>query len=212
MEGLLFIDDEEGVRRSVARALKREPYDIFTVEDGRKEVSFVRENPARVCIVISDYKMPHMDGLETPTAIGAMNPEITRIILIGDSIMVVSGAPVAGADDALRAVQAAVSMQNEAAAVDRGLAADGRLRMRIGIGVASGRVFSGVLGSLRKKEYTCIGTAVNVAARLTAMAAPGQILISPGTYRKVAADIAADPMPEMVVKGIHSPMTVYRVC
>ena len=63
-----------------------------------------------------------------------------------------------------------------------------------------------------KKEYTCIGTAVNVAARLTAMAAPGQILISPGTYRKVAADIAADPMPEMVVKGIHSPMTVYRVC
>ena len=204
MEGLLFIDDEEGVRRSVARALKREPYDIFTVEDGRKEVSFVRENPARVCIVISDYKMPHMDGLETPTAIGAMNPEITRIILIGDSIMVMFGA--------LRAVQAAVSMQNEAAAVDRGLAADGRLRMRIGIGVASGRVFSGLLGSLRKKEYTCIGTAVNVAARLTAMAAPGQILISPGTYRKVAADIAADPMPEMVVKGIHSPMTVYRVC
>ena len=204
MEGLLFIDDEEGVRRSVARALKREPYDIFTVEDGRKEVSFVRENPARVCIVISDYKMPHMDGLETPTAIGAMNPEITRIILIGDSIMVMFGA--------LRAVQAAVSMQNETAAVDRGLAANGRLRMRIGIGVASGRVFSGVLGSLRKKEYTCIGTAVNVAARLTAMAAPGQILISPGTYRKVAADIAADPMPEMVVKGIHSPMTVYRVC
>ena len=330
MEGLLFIDDEEGVRRSVIRALKREPYEIFTVEDGRKGVSFVEKDPARVGTVISDYKMPHMDGLEALTRIGSMNPEITRIILtgyatmdaaitatnegvdgfltkpfdntelraqirdinlrkrlrqfvaepiyrelerspwalapryndvtilfsdvrgftamagqvspqqladflnhryfipmgeivygfggtvdkhIGDSIMVAFGSFAPRADDACRAVQAATAMQDRAAGIDRELQDEGGpLRLRIGIGVASGGVFSGVLGSLRKKEYTCIGTAVNVAARLTAMAGPGEILISRASYEKVAEMICADPMPQVAVKGFRSPMTVFRVC
>jgi adenylate cyclase len=329
MEGLLFIDDEEGVRRSLTRALKKEPYDLFTAEDGRKGVSFVEQDPARVGTVISDYKMPFMDGLETLTRIGAVNPEITRIILtgyatmdaaiaatnegidgflkkpfdnvelraqirniglrkrlrqfvaepiyreiekspsflqprynevtvlfsdirgftamaertspqeladflnhryfipmgevvyrfggtvdkhIGDSVMVVFGVPVAGEDDALRAVETAVAMQDMAVEIDSELDAGKGLHLRIGIGVATGSVFSGVLGSLRKKEYTCIGRAVNVAARLTAMAGPGEILICKSAYEKVAQTICADPMPPLAVKGFPSPMTVFRVC
>jgi adenylate cyclase len=132
---------------------------------------------------------------------------------IGDSIMVVFGSFAPQADDADRAVQAAIAMQDRAAAIDSDLdQKSGPLRLRIGIGIASGSVFSGVLGSLRKKEYTCIGTAVNVAARLTAMAGPGEILISRSAYDKVAEMISADPMPQVAVKGFHRPMTVYRVC
>ena len=51
-----------------------------------------------------------------------------------------------------------------------------------------------------------------VAARLTAMAGPGEILISRSVYGKVAEMISADPMPHVAVKGFHSPMTVFRVC
>ena len=124
----------------------------------------------------------------------------------------VFGAPVSHGDDALRAVQAAVAMQEAAEAIDRELAEQDGLRLRIGIGVAVGTVFAGVLGSLRKKEYTCIGRAVNVAARLTAMAAPGEILISRQVHSAVESDIAADPLPKVTVKGFNRPMTVYRVC
>ncbi len=329
MEGLLFIDDEEGVRRSVARALKREPYPVLTAENGRQGVCVVEEDPARFGTVISDYKMPFMDGLETLSRIGAMNPEITRIILtgyatmdaaiaatnegidgfltkpfdnidlraqirdinirkrlrqfvpepvyreiersasalkprydevtilfsdirgftamsdevspqeladflnhryfapmgeivyrfggivdkhIGDSIMVIFGSPAARRDDAVRAVRTAVAMQEKAAAIDRELGREDGLRLRIGIGVALGTVFAGVLGSLRKKEYTCIGRAVNVAARLTAMAAPGEILVSRPVYDSVRKEIFADPLPEVTVRGFNSPMTVYRIC
>ena len=83
MNKLLFIDDEEGIRRSVVRALKREPYETHTVENGESGIIFVKKNSCEIATVISDYKMPGLDGLETLGVIGSINPEITRIILTG---------------------------------------------------------------------------------------------------------------------------------
>ena len=87
MQILLFIDDEEGVRRSLKRALKREPYITHTVSNGREGIEFVVSNTNHVAAVISDFKMPGIDGLETLTTIGEINPEITRIILTGYATM-----------------------------------------------------------------------------------------------------------------------------
>ena len=83
MSGLLFIDDEEGVRRSVTRALQREPYDLFVAEDGEAGIALVEQNGRGITTVVSDYRMPGIDGLETLGAIGRLNPEMTRIILTG---------------------------------------------------------------------------------------------------------------------------------
>ena len=83
MNKLLFIDDEEGIRRSVIRALKREPYKTYTAENGEVGISFVKDNIPDIATVISDYKMPGLDGLETLGVIESINPEITRIILAG---------------------------------------------------------------------------------------------------------------------------------
>ncbi|MEI7589966.1 MAG: response regulator, partial [Deltaproteobacteria bacterium] len=83
MNGLLFIDDEEGMRRSVVRALQRELYPIFTAENGEAGIQFVQDHIANISTVISDFKMPGMDGLETLATIGKLNPDITRIILTG---------------------------------------------------------------------------------------------------------------------------------
>ena len=87
MNGLLFIDDEEGVRRSVVRALKKEPYKIYTTDNGEGGIEFIKKNIFDISTVISDYKMPGLNGLETLTSIASINPEITRIILTGSATM-----------------------------------------------------------------------------------------------------------------------------
>jgi len=86
-QSILFIDDEEGVRRSVQRALKREPYHIYTAGDGREGIDVVQDHVEEIVTVVSDFKMPGLDGLETLKIIGGINPEITRIILTGYATM-----------------------------------------------------------------------------------------------------------------------------
>lgn len=87
MSGLLFIDDEEGVRRSLLRALRREPYQIFTAENGQEGIDIVKEHISLIEVAISDYRMPGFNGLETLRTIGSINPGITRIILTGYATM-----------------------------------------------------------------------------------------------------------------------------
>ncbi len=87
MIGLMVVDDEEGVRRSLRKVLEKDGYDILLAENGEQAVHMVRENHSRLETVISDFKMPGMDGLETLIEIGKINPEITRIMLTGYATM-----------------------------------------------------------------------------------------------------------------------------
>lgn len=81
MSGLLIVDDEEGVRRSLQKALGKEEYELFAARSGREALAIVRET--EVDIVICDFKMPGMNGLETLVEIGKSDPEVTKIILTG---------------------------------------------------------------------------------------------------------------------------------
>ena len=328
MNKLLFIDDEEGIRRSLVRALKREPYETITAENGQAGIAFVERNKTEIGTVISDYKMPGMDGLETLGLVGSINPEITRIILtgyatmeaairatnegidgfltkpfdnlelraniqkifvrkrlkqfvpeqiyrkieaspislkptfsevsilfsdirgftkmsqefrpheiaaflnneyftpmgeiayehqgtvnkhIGDSIMVVFGSPIAHEDDAVRAVKSGIAMQKQAKEIDKALERKNGLRLKIGIGISTGLVFSGILGSLRIKEFTSIGMPVNIAARLQGMARAGEVLISDETCQKLGKAMDIEALPPVAVKGVRQLMSVYRV-
>jgi class 3 adenylate cyclase len=83
MNGLLIVDDEEGVRRALQKALAKENYQIFSVGDGNEAIALVKQKLAEISIVISDFKMPGIDGLQTLVAIGNVNPDITRILLTG---------------------------------------------------------------------------------------------------------------------------------
>ncbi len=87
MTGLLVVDDEEGVRRSLKKVLEGDGYVVLLAEDGNQAIGIVRENPYRIETVISDYKMPGIDGLETLIEIGKINPEVTRIMLTGYATM-----------------------------------------------------------------------------------------------------------------------------
>ncbi|MBU0698995.1 MAG: adenylate/guanylate cyclase domain-containing protein, partial [Proteobacteria bacterium] len=71
--------------------------------------------------------------------------------------------------------------------------------------------FSGILGSLRRKEFTSIGMPVNIAARLQGMAKAGEIMICNTTFRKLAGKIDVEALPPVTIKGLNEPITVYRV-
>ncbi|MCX5846983.1 MAG: response regulator [Deltaproteobacteria bacterium] len=80
---ILIVDDEEGVRISLKKVLQRDGYEIILAENGMDAIDYVRNHMNEIDAVISDFKMPGIDGLETLTEIGKLNPEIIRIILTG---------------------------------------------------------------------------------------------------------------------------------
>src|SRR3972149_2521749 len=87
MIGLIIADDEEGVRRSLSKVLERDGYLIFPAADGEEAIRIVQGNDKNIETVISDFKMPGLNGLETLKEIGRLNPEITRIMLTGYATM-----------------------------------------------------------------------------------------------------------------------------
>jgi len=87
MNALMVVDDEEGVRRSLKKVLEKDGYRILLAQNGEEALSMVRSNGRDIETVISDYRMPGMDGLETLIEIGRLNAEITRIMLTGYATM-----------------------------------------------------------------------------------------------------------------------------
>lgn len=87
MNYLMVVDDEEGVRRSLRKVLAKDGYEVITAENGEEALNIVSERRFNLETVISDFKMPGMDGLQTLVEIGKMNSEITRIMLTGYATM-----------------------------------------------------------------------------------------------------------------------------
>ncbi len=103
--------------------------------------------------------------------------------LLGDGVFAFFGAPVMRADDPQRAVRAALTVQDEVMRVE--IPAMPGVRLQTGIGITSGEVIAGNIGSERRMHYAVVGDPVNVAARLQVAAGPGQILIDLPTHNAV---------------------------
>jgi adenylate cyclase len=131
---------------------------------------------------------------------------------IGDCVMAFFGAPVAQPDHALRAVRAAVEIQEGLAAWNARRAAEGLPGFRVRIGLNSGPVVVGDIGSSRRVDYTVLGNTVNVAARLEALVAqPGDVVIGAETHRLLAGAVPTEPLGERQLKGLQQRIQAYRV-
>lgn len=128
---------------------------------------------------------------------------------IGDAIMALFGAPFGREDDAVRAVRAALRMQEALASLSKGK--KGGVRFSVRIGINTGAVVAGNIGSPRRMDYTVIGDAVNVAQRLESIAKPGQILIGGATYEKVKGNFLLSEIGRQRVKGKDKEVIVYEV-
>ncbi len=89
--------------------------------------------------------------------------------------------------------------------------AQGRPVIPMGIGINSGDAIVGNIGSARHMEYTVIGDTVNVAARLTQHAGPGEILLGEGTWKQVERQISGQLLGPLHLKGKREALPVYRV-
>jgi class 3 adenylate cyclase len=131
--------------------------------------------------------------------------------LQGDALLAFFGAPLAHEDDPERAVRAALDMiaaTDEFAAqlkVARGI------DFRIRAGINSGLVLVGNIGSDLRYEYTALGDAVNVAARMQTAAQPGTVLMTDRTARLVRGTFDVDDLGDIAVKGKSEPVHAYRV-
>jgi len=128
---------------------------------------------------------------------------------IGDCIMAVFGAPIEKEGDPVRAISAAQEMRRELATLMDNTIEEKKFNIRIGIN--TGRVVAGNIGSPNRMEYTVIGDPVNVASRLESMAKPNQILIGEETYRHVRDKFKIKKVGPKKVKGKKAEVMVYEV-
>ena len=178
-----------------------------------------------VTILFSDIRgftrmSEHMDPHAVVELLNEYFAEMTDLIFesggtldkyLGDGIMVLYGAPFLTADDALRATKAAIEMQRALADLNRQWESRGQSPLSIGIGINTGPVTAGYIGSAKRMDYTVIGDAVNLASRLCSNAAGGQILVSESTYLHLNGSIPAQRLEPIRVKGKETPVELHEV-
>ncbi len=130
---------------------------------------------------------------------------------IGDCVMALFGAPVAIEDDAVKAVQCAVDMQDEVSRYSRRQKQRGNPYLYLGIGINRGEVLVGNIGSPRRMDYTAIGETVNLAARFQEYARGGEIIISDSVYQCVKEKFQLKALAPGVIKGANSRIPLYVV-
>ena len=130
---------------------------------------------------------------------------------LGDGIMAVFGAPLAKIDDAARAVKTAVEMQQALVRLNASWEARGRPSWRMGVGVNTGPVTAGNIGSAKRMDYTVIGDSVNLSSRLCSNAAGSQILISESTFQLLDGTFPAQKLDPIRVKGKESEIPVFEI-
>jgi len=134
---------------------------------------------------------------------------------IGDAVMAEFGAPIAYPDHALRGCRAALAMTAAVEQLTDKWRAEGKEPFRIGLGVNTGAMVVGNLGSEQLFDYTVIGDEVNLGARLEALnkeyETTTHVIISEATYEAAKDGIEARPLGEVMVKGKTRPVVVYEL-
>jgi len=145
--------------------------------------------------------------------------EMTKIIhqydgtlnkIIGDGLLVFYGDPIPMADHAQRAVMMAIDMQRKVVELKNEWLEYGH-DFGVGIGINTGYMTVGNIGSDIHKDYTVIGNQVNVASRLESLAKAGQILVSQRTYSKVKGLVEVEKVGIIQVQGLRDPVVTYIV-
>lgn len=131
--------------------------------------------------------------------------------LMGDAILAFFGAPIAHEDDPRRAVLAGLEIQAEIQPYIREMQSEHGIEFGLRVGINTGLVVVGEIGSDLRMEYTAIGDAINLAARMEQTAAPGTVQISEETHKLVAPFFEIEELGEIEVKGKSAPVRAYRV-
>ena len=131
--------------------------------------------------------------------------------IIGDAILVIFGAPLPCDDHAAKAVACGLAMQLAMKDVNQRLVAKGASELEMGIGIHTGRVIVGNIGSLRRTKYAAVGSNVNLAGRIESFTTGGQILISESVREKVKSPLRLDAQFQVEPKGAKEKLQLHEV-
>lgn len=161
--------------------------------------------PAETIELLNDYYLLMMDAINGEG--GIVNQ------MVGDGLMAIFGAPVPREDHRQAAVLAARQMLELIRLFNEEQAAQDKVQIQIGVGVASGRVIAGYTGTLNRATYTCVGDTVNLAARLESHTKElnRPILIDEHTRLGISDEIVVEAQGELLMKGKTKPTKVYAV-
>jgi predicted ATPase/class 3 adenylate cyclase len=130
---------------------------------------------------------------------------------IGDAMLALFGAPIAHEDDPERALMAALDMVRRTDAVRRAFADASGARLKLHVGINTGPVIAGEIGSGSRVSYSVTGDTVNTAQRLQSLAAPGDILVGPLTHRLTRHAFAYESLGDMALRGRTGSVLVHRL-
>jgi adenylate cyclase len=130
---------------------------------------------------------------------------------MGDGIMALWGAPVVHPDDALRCVSCALEQMEVLGRFNRKRMENNQPMLAIGIGIHTGPLVAGYIGSSRALSYTVIGDTANTSARLCGVASSGQILLSEATLARLGGKFEVEELPPAQLKGKEKPFRVFNL-
>src|SRR5437660_4069127 len=179
----------------------------------------------KVTVMFADIRgfTPMSEKLEPEQVVEVLNEYFTRVTdvifdyggtldkYIGDAVMAVFGAPISKGNDAANAVNAAIQIQRLLIELNRDAATRRWPELRVGIGINTGIVTAGNIGSPRRIAYTVIGDTVNTASRLMSNAAGNQVLISLSTANEIGQGFNMKSLPPLMVKGRSEPVKIFDV-
>ena len=131
--------------------------------------------------------------------------------LLGDGLLVHFGYPQAHEDDARRAVRTGLGILDAMGALNTCLQRDKGLELALRLGIHTGLVVVGAMGSSGRQEQLALGETPNVAARMQGLAAPNTLVVSSATYRLIQGYFACQDLGEQTLRGVAEAIAVYRV-
>lgn len=130
---------------------------------------------------------------------------------MGDGIMALFGTPMSRPDDPARSIRCALDMMEGLARFNRDRASRGIFPFEIGIGIHTGPLVAGYVGSSKSLSYTVIGDTANTSARLCGIALAGQILVSENVVEQVAGLFRLEELPPTLLKNKEKPLRIFNV-
>jgi adenylate cyclase len=196
----MILKNEEGSQGDLLEAKDVSVTILFTDIVGFTRIS-ERLSPLEVNLLLNQYFSRMTDII--------FEYEGTLDKYVGDRIMAVFGAPLEQDDDAERAIRAALKMRTELVAMMENTEPDKKFDVRLGMN--TGHVVAGNVGSSKRMDYTVIGDSVNIASRLESSAEPNQILIGEETYRQVKDKFKTRKVGTKTLRGKSETIVVYEV-
>jgi adenylate cyclase len=221
-----FVEGREkrAVQRTFSRFVSKDVYEQLVADPASARVGGARRE---MSVLFADIR-----GFTTFTergrpeeVVAQLNAYFSRMVdvvfahrgtidkFVGDMVMALFGAPVADPDHADHAVQAALGMLSALAGLNAGWAAEGKPPLEIGIGVNSGDMVAGIIGSDTVMSYTVIGDAVNLGSRLESLNKEygTRLIISGATRARLKGRYDMKPLGAVTVKGKSEPVDIFEV-